>query len=164
MKKIAAILLLTIFALGAEEAPLEVKADHFTNIDKEKKAIFEGHAHATQGKSWIKGDKFIVFFDQDGNARKYQAIGNVNFEIIKPEQHVKGKCGRLTYQVTNDTYLLEKHAVLDDLLNKRKMEGEKIFLDNKGGRATAESGKKGPVKFIFQMKETKKSGSDKKKR
>lgn len=163
MKKLAITMLLTIFALGAKEVPLEVKADHFTNIDKEKKAIFEGHAYATQGKSWVRGDKFIVLFDQDGNAREYQAIGNVHFEIVKPKQHVKGKSGRLTYQVSDDTYLLEEHAVLDDLLNKRKMEGERIFLDNKGGRATAESGKKGPVKFIFQMKETKNNASDKKK-
>jgi len=138
---------------------LEVTADNFTHIDKEHRAVFEGNAHATQGKSRIDAKKFIVYFDNNNTAREYQAIGNVRFNIVRPDQHVKGSCRHLTYRVQEETYLLEGNAKLVDLLNKRQMEGERVFLDNKTGRASAKSGKQGPVKFIFQMKD---SGNGKK--
>ena len=133
---------------------LEVTSDRFTHLEKEQKAIFEGHAHATQGKSRIDARKFIVNFDKDGNARVYQAIGGVRFEIIKaPDRHIKGRCDRLVYRVAEDTYRLVGHAYVNDLVNKRIMKGQEIYLDNKKGLATAKSGKKGPVKFVFPMKE-----------
>ncbi len=133
---------------------LEVTADRFTHLEKEQKAIFEGHAHATQGKSRIDARKFIVNFDKDGNARVYQAIDGVRFEIVKmPDRHIKGSCDRLVYRVAEDTYRLIGHAYVNDLVNKRVMKGQEIYLDNKKGLATAKSGKKGPVKFVFPMKE-----------
>ncbi len=137
---------------GAEN--LEVTADRFTHLEKEQKAIFEGHAHATQGKSRIDARKFIVNFDKDGNARVYQAISGVRFEIVKaPDRHIKGSCDRLVYRVAEDTYRLIGHAYVNDLVNKRVMKGQEIYLDNKKGLATAKSGKKGPVKFVFPMKD-----------
>ncbi|WP_292658328.1 lipopolysaccharide transport periplasmic protein LptA [Nitratifractor sp.] len=137
---------------GAEN--LEVTADRFTHLEKEQKAIFEGHAHAMQGKSRIDAKKFIVNFDKEGNARVYQAIGHVRFEIVKaPDRHVKGSCDRLIYRVAEDTYRLVGHADVNDLINKRIMKGQEIYLDNKKGLATAKSGHNGPVKFVFPMKD-----------
>jgi len=146
---------------GAAES-LEVTADRFTHLEKEQKAIFEGHAHAAQGKSRIDARKFIVNFDKEGNARVYQAIGGVRFEIVKaPDRHIKGSCERLVYRVDEDSYRLIGHAYVNDLVNKRIMKGEEIYLDNKKGLATAKSGKKGPVKFVFPMKDA--TGKKKKK-
>jgi|GEM_PF-220348 len=139
---------------------LEVSADRFTHVEAEHKAVFEGHAHAVQGKSRVDADRFIVYFDKRNNAREYRAIGHVRFEIVRPDQHVKGHCAKLTYRVQEETYRLKGGARLTDLLNHREMQGEEIFLDNKKKLATAKSDKKGPVKFIFQMK---KSPSTKKK-
>ncbi len=132
---------------------LEVTADHFTHIEKERKAVFEGNAHAIEGKSRIDAKRFVVYFDDKNNATEYQAIGNVRFEIVRPEQHIKGSCDHLTYRVAEETYLLRGKARVKDLINGRLMQGEEIFLDNKNRKATAKSDRKGPVKFIFKMKE-----------
>jgi len=149
--KIVGMIIALIGFLSAES--LEVTADRFTHVESEHRAVFEGHAHATQGKSRIDARKFIVLFDANNTAREYRAIGKVRFEIVRPNQHVKGSCDQLTYRVAEETYLLQGHAKIDDLLNKRKMQGEEVFLDNKQGRASAKSNHKGPVKFIFQMKD-----------
>lgn len=133
---------------------LEVTADRFTHVEAEHKAVFDGHAHAVQGKSRVDADRFIVYFDKGNSAREYRAIGHVRFEIVRPDQHVKGRCAQLTYRVAEETYRLKGDAHLNDLLNYREMQGEEIFLDNKKKLATAKSDKKGPVKFIFQMKKS----------
>lgn len=158
------LLLLISLMLLVQAESLEVSADKFTHIDKEHRAVFEGNAHATQGKSRIDAKKFIVYFDNNNTATEYQAIGNVRFNIVRPDQHVKGRCRHLTYRVKEETYLLEGNAKLVDLLNKRQMEGERVFLDNKTGRASAKSGNKGPVKFIFEMKDSGKKKTKSKKK
>ncbi len=141
--------------LSAER--LEVTADKFTHIEKERKAIFEGNAHAKEGKSRVDADRFIIYLDKNNKAKEYNAIGHVKFEIVKPNQHVKGHCDKLVYNVTKETYRLKGNAWIEDLINKRQMSGESVFLDNKNKEAKAESKHKKPVKFIFQMKnETKK--------
>ncbi|ADV46202.1 lipopolysaccharide transport periplasmic protein LptA [Nitratifractor salsuginis] len=161
MRAVGIFLSLMAIVWGAEN--LEVTADKFTHLEKEQKAIFQGHAHATQGASWIKAKKFVVYFDKENNAKEYQAMGNVNFEIVKkPDRDVKGQCDKLLYKVAEDSYRLIGHAVVDDRVNHRLMKGDEIFLDNKRGLARATSGKKGPVKFVFPMKDA--QGAKKKKR
>jgi len=147
------ILLTFLLSTSVWAEDLEVTADKFTHLESQNKAVFEGHAHATQGKSWINADKFVIFFDQNNTAKQYRAIGNVDFEIDRPQQHVKGKCQKLTYTVAAETYLAEGNATLNDLLNHRQMYGDEIFLDNLNRKASAKSNHKGPVKFIFQMKD-----------
>ena len=136
---------------------LEVTADRFTHVEKENKAIFEGNAHAIEGKSRVDADRFVIFLDKNNEAREYLAKGNVSFEIVKPDQHVKGSCKELIYYVSRETYLLKGGAHIVDMLNKREMIGEELFLDNRKKEAKARSDHRAPVKLIFQMKEAKKS-------
>ncbi|WP_456432773.1 lipopolysaccharide transport periplasmic protein LptA [Nitratifractor sp.] len=145
------LVLLAVLSWGWGDT-LELKADRFTHLETEHKAIFEGHAHAIQGKSWVDADKLIVLTDADNNATEYRAVGNVRFEIDQPDQHIKGSCDKLIYKVAPKTYHLIGNAKIEDLLNKRTMEGEELFLDSIHKRATAKSDHKRPVKFIFEMK------------
>ncbi len=156
-KEIIGLILLASSLWGAQN--LEVTSDNFTNLDKEHKAIFVGHAHATQGKSKIDANKFIVNFDEDGNAKVYQAIGNVRFEIFKASgSHTKGRCNHLYYWANKDTYKLIGNAKVEDLVKKRTITGQEIFLDNKRGLSTAKSNHSGPVKFTFPMNSSHKKG------
>jgi len=166
MKRLMGVLVLAI-SWGYAASPvenLEVSADRFEHIEQEKRAIFEGNAHALQGKSRIDARKFIVYFDDKGEAKEYQAIGDVRFEIVKPGRHIKGRCDRLIYKVAAETYRLVGHTALKDLINKRSMSGDEIFLDNKRGRASAASHKKGPVKFVFPIKDATGKSKKRKKR
>ena len=135
---------------------LEVTADNFTHIEAQRKAIFEGHAHAVNGKSEIDAQKFIILFDENNRAIEYRAISNVKFEIVKPDQHVKGRCDNLLYRVEEETYRLRGNAKIVDLLNGREMSGDEVYLDNKQKKASAKSDRKRPVRFIFKMKDVEK--------
>ncbi len=147
--------------LHAEQ--LEVTADKFTHIEQENKAIFEGHAHAINGKSRVDADKFVIYLDKNNKSKEYHAVGHVRFEIIKPNQHVKGECDNLIYKVAQESYLLKGHAHIKDLLNGREMSGDEVFLDNLKKEAKAKSlNHKQPVKFIFQMKDIKDTTKGKK--
>jgi lipopolysaccharide export system protein LptA len=149
MKTLIFIILLAVTIQA--KPPLEVISDKFSSNENKHIAVFEGNAKATQGKSWIKAKKFIVYLDKNNSAKEYRAIGDVSFEIIKPKQHIKGVCNLLIYRVKSDSYTLEGNATVDDILNKRKMSADRLFLDNKNSFAKAISKKKGPVKLIFQM-------------
>ncbi len=70
-----------VASLSAGE-PLEVTSDKFISDEKKHLAIFEGNAKAIQGKSKILAKKFVVYLDRNNTAKEYQAVNNVNFEII----------------------------------------------------------------------------------
>jgi lipopolysaccharide export system protein LptA len=174
-----AVLIFSLF-LSAKE-PLEVVSDKFVSSEKKHIAIFEGNAKATQGKSWITAQKFIVYLNKKGGAKRYKAVGGVRFEIIRDgdgkklkskkdkkdpkgqKQHVKGHCNTLTYLVDEDKYIFEGDASIDDILNKRKMSAGKLILDNKNSTAKAVSRKKGPVRLIFQLDDVKDKSKKKRK-
>jgi lipopolysaccharide export system protein LptA len=148
--------------IGGE--PLEVTSDRFTSDEKKHLAIFEGNAKATQGESRILAQKFIVYLDKNNSAKEYKAVGGVTFEIIKPKQHIKGRCKELKYRVKEDIYTLEGDAVVNDILNKRKMSADRLVLDNKNSTAEAISKKRRPVKLIFQVNDIKQDKKEKNKR
>jgi len=149
---ISCILTISIYAVSQN---LEITADKFTHIESENKAIFEGHAVAKDGNSSVKADRFIIYLDKNNKAKKYNALGHVQFEIIKPNQHIKGRCDSLIYKVTKEVYILKGHAYLEDILHKRTMSGDELYLDNLKKEAKAKSDHKKPVKFIFQLKDVK---------
>jgi len=154
-KRIFFISYILTLAIYATSQNLEITADKFTHIESENKAIFEGHAIAKDGKSSVRADRFIIYLDKNNKAKKYNALGHVKFEIIKPNQHVKGRCDSLIYKVAREIYILKGHAYLEDILNKRTMSGDELYLDNLKKEAKAKSDHKKPVKFIFQLKDVK---------
>jgi len=155
LKIVKYIWIVSVITLILNGESLEISADNFTHIEQKHKAVFEGHAYAKEGNSTISADRLIVYFDDKNRAKEYQAIGSVHFEIIKPKQDVEGSCQKLIYNVVSDTYKMVGNAKLIDKINHREMEGEEVYLDNKHKEASAKSDKKGPVKFIFKMKDIK---------
>jgi len=153
--KVVSILSILTILIYAKSQNLEITADKFTHIESENKAIFEGHAIAKDGKSSVRADRFVIYLDKNNKAKMYNALGHVRFEIIKPNQHVKGRCNSLIYKVTKEVYILKGHAYLEDILNKRTMSGDELYLDNLKKEAKAKSDHKKPVKFIFQLKDVK---------
>ncbi len=162
MKIKSLIVVATLLSSTIYAEQLEVTADKFTHIEKENKAIFEGHAHAINDKSRVDADRFVIYLDKNNKTKEYHAVGHVRFEIIKPDQHVKGSCDRLIYNVIKETYRLKGHAKIKDILNGREMSGDEVYLDNLKKEAKAKSHHKKPVKFIFQMKDIKESTKGKK--
>ena len=60
---------------------VNVSSTSMTGQDSSKGGRFIGNAKVVQGKSWIHGDEIIVYFDENNETKKYEAIGNVTFEF-----------------------------------------------------------------------------------
>ena len=152
MKFITIILSVLTFANAAN---LEITSNDFFYKDGESKAQFSGNVVAKEGQSIIKANTLTVFLDENSEAKKYKASGNVEFEIKNSKKDIQGKCTVLTYLPIEDKYILQGNVALNDILNSRKVYGDEIILDNKKGESYAKSSSKKPVKFIFKVKSKK---------
>ena len=134
---------------------VEVTSDSMKAEDLKKEVRFIGDVTVKQLKNWLHGDKVIVYFDENNETKMYEAIGSVTFEFIQKESFYKGSADKVTYYPTKSQYILTGKAIIDDLINKRHVNGDEIILDMITGNAKVKGNKKKPVKFIFDM-ETKK--------
>ena len=147
------LLILLTAALWAEK--VNVTSTSMTAENLKKQIHFTGDAKAVQGKSWIHGDEIIVYFDENNETKQYEAIGLVTFEFIEKNSSYKGSADKVTYYPVKDQYILTGKAIIDDLINKRHVNGDEITLDMITGNANVKGSRKKPVKFIFDMKDKK---------
>ena len=150
--KIIFFLFLTI-ALFAEK--VEITSDSMKAEDLKKKVHFIGNVTVKQLNNWLHGDKVIVYFNENNETDMYEAIGSVTFEFKKEKSFYKGSADKVIYYPTKSQYILTGKAVIDDLINKRHVNGDVITLDMITGNADVQGKKKKPVKFIFDMEEKK---------
>ena len=154
MKFLKIILLISIsITLFAEK--VEVTSDSMKAEDLKKEVHFIGDVTVKQLKSWLHGDKVIVYFDENNETKMYEAIGSVTFEFKKEESFYKGSADKVTYYPTKSQYILTGKAFIDDLINKRHVNGDEIILDMITGNAKVKGNKKKPVKFIFDIEDKK---------
>jgi len=154
MKKIYLLIFinLTIF-LNAEQ--VDIQADHFYANDISKVAYFEGNARIKQGANFFNASKIVVHFNKKKKATKYEAMGNVRFDITEKGIHYKGKAQKIIYSPKSSKYYFSGAVVLKDLTNNRKIEAETISLDLKTGLADIKGNNKKPVRFIFEIEDRK---------
>ena len=134
---------------------VNVTADNMKAENLKKEVHFIGNAKVVQGKSWIRGDEIIVYFDENNQTKKYEAIGLVTFEFIQEKSSYKGSADKVTYLPVKDQYILKGKAIINDIINKRHANGDEIMLDMITGNANVKGSRKKPVKFIFDMKDKK---------
>jgi len=134
---------------------VNITADNMKAENLKKEVHFIGNAKVVQGKSWIRGDEIIVYFDENNQTKKYDAIGLVTFEFIQEKSSYKGSADKVTYLPLKDQYILRGKAIINDIINKRHAHGNEIMLDMITGNANVKGSRKKPVKFIFDMKDKK---------
>ncbi len=149
------IILLVLFTGLLFAQKVDITSDNMTAEDLKKEVHFIGDAKVVQGKSWIHGDEIIVYFDENNETEKYEAIGLVTFEFIEEKSSYKGSADKVTYYPVKAQYILTGKAIIDDLINKRHVNGDEITLDMTTGNANVKGSRKKPVKFIFDMKDKK---------
>jgi len=154
MKKIYLLIFinLTIF-LNAEQ--VDIQADHFYANDISKVAYFEGNARIKQGANFFNASKIVVHFNNKKKATKYEAMGNVRFDITEKGIHYQGQAQKIIYSPNSSKYYFSGSVILKDLTNNRKIEAQTISLDLKTGLADIKGSNKKPVRFIFEIEDRK---------
>jgi len=135
---------------------VEIVSDLAKAEELKKEVHFIGNVTVKKVESWLKGDKVIVYFDENNETKMYEASGNVvTFEVKEKKGHYKGSALNVKYYPLTSKYILTGKAVIDDLPNKRHVNGDVITLDMTTVNATVKGSKKKPVKFIFDMEKKK---------
>jgi lipopolysaccharide export system protein LptA len=143
------VLLLAVTTLWG--AKVQITSDKMKAIDRKKEIHFIGNAKVTQLKDWIHGDEIIIYFDENNETKKYIAKGKVTFELHQKDAFYKGKANKVTYFPKKSEYILTGKAVIDDIVNKRHVNGDEIVLNVITGDANVKGNSSKPVKFIFDM-------------
>lgn len=144
---------LSFYTLFAEK--VEITSDAMQAENVKKKVYFTGNVMIRQAKNWLHGDKVVVYFDENNETNKYEAIGNVTFEFKKEKSFYSGHANEVTYLPTKAEYILKGKAVIDDKINKRHVNGNEIIFNMLTGDAKVKGSAKKPVKFIFDMENSK---------
>jgi len=140
-----------LFAVLLWGEKVQITSDRMKAIDKKKEIHFIGNAKVSQLKDWIHGNEIIIYFDDNNETKKYVAKGKVTFELHQKEALYKGKADKVIYFPKKSEYILTGKAVIDDLINKRHINGDEIVLNILTGNANVKGNRKKPVKFIFDM-------------
>ncbi|MFK5975957.1 MAG: lipopolysaccharide transport periplasmic protein LptA [Sulfurovum sp.] len=145
------ILLFFIVTLVAFGERVEVVSESMEAINIKKEVQFMGDVKVTQLQDWLHADKVIVYFDDNNETREYKAIGKVTFEFKNEVHNYIGSADTVIYYPQKSIYVLIGNAIVDDVVNKRHIDGNKITLNMISGDADVKGTKKKPVKFIFDM-------------
>ncbi|GIU00411.1 hypothetical protein TSL6_09170 [Sulfurovum sp. TSL6] len=148
--KIILVLMLTQ-ALFAEKVKITSTSMEAEELKKE--VHFIGDAKIIKGGDWLHADRVIVYFGDNNETSKYEAIGSVSFEFKKDEKHFKGSADKVIYDMVKSLYVLKGKAVIDDVVKKRHVDGDEIMLDMSTGSVDVQGSNKKPVKFIFDMED-----------
>jgi len=145
-------LVLSIFTYAEK---VEIISDDMYAQNIKKEIHFLGNVKIKQLENVIEADKVIVYFNENNETNKYEALGHVMFEFKDEKNHYKGSTDTLVYLPMKSKYTLTGKAMIDDISNKRHINGDKIILDMLSGNAKVHGSKMKPVKFIFDMENTK---------
>lgn len=146
-----ATLLLSFWVTTLLAEKVEITSDSMNAENMKKQVHFLGNVKIKQEESWLHADKVIVYFNENNETKKYEAVGAVNFEFHKDKNAYKGHGDKVVYFPNNSKYILTGNAVIDDIINQRHVAGDKIDFDMITGNANVKSTSKKPVKFIFDM-------------
>ena len=154
-KAIIYVCILLFFSTITYAEKVEITSDDMYAQNIQKEVHFNGNVKIKQLENWIHADKVIVYFNENNETNKYEALGKVKFEFKDSKNHYKGKSDTLVYLPIKSKYILTGKSEIDDIENKRHINGDKITLDMISGDAKVEGNNKKPVKFIFDMENTK---------
>ncbi|KIM08996.1 MAG: hypothetical protein KU28_02515 [Sulfurovum sp. PC08-66] len=142
------LLLLTPLLYGAK---VEITSDKFYADDNSSQIFFVDNVKVTKEQDTLFCDLLIVYFNNDQETKKYDASGNVRFEIFRQGSHYKGSAKNVEYIVQLTQYTFKGDAIMHDLTTKRDLFGEVIVLNSTTGKASVKSSQERPSKFIFEM-------------
>ena len=130
---------------------VEVVSQSMEAMNIKKEVQFIGDVKVTQLLDWLHADRVIVYFDENNETNRYKAIGKVTFEFKNEVHNYQGSADIVNYYPKKSIYILKGKAIVDDIINKRHINGDKITLNMISGDADVKGTKKKPVKFIFDM-------------
>ncbi len=151
MKKILFLTLIPFLLFASEQ--VEVNADQFEADENKRVSHFKGSVHIKKGKDEIKADHVKINFDLKNKPLKYEATGNVIFDITTDSQHFEGTSNKIIYDPSKSTYEAKGKVFIKETTKDQQLKGERIIINRISGQTKISGTKNRPVKFIFTVEE-----------
>jgi lipopolysaccharide export system protein LptA len=145
MKKIIFLALVSLLAYGGE---VEINAKKFEGDQRSGVSKFTGDVVVLKGQDKITADMMYIYTGKDGKIQKFEAVGNAVFMMLDKGKNYHGKADTIIYQPNSLEYTLTGNAFVEYVEEKRKVYGDKIYMNDTTKQANVEGTKK-PAKFIF---------------
>lgn len=154
MKYLATILLSSTLLFAANEQ-LIIDAKNFEANDTKGVSTFTGNVKIGMGKDKLNADKVEIYFTNDKKngktPSKYEASGNVSFEIVSKAKHYLGKGDKVIYSPLKEEYTILGNGFLQEKNDDRKIYGDKIYVNQLTGEAKVSGSNNNPVRFIINV-------------
>lgn len=138
--------------LRAEEAPIKITSQSMVVERDKKMVIFQGDVEAIKGDMTINTDKLTVFYGENREVERMEAIGRV--KIVQE--------GRAIVSERADFFNKEERLVLTGSPKATEgpntVEGERMIIYLKEGKSIVEGGSEKKVKAVFVPGEAKGGG------
>ncbi len=144
-------LLLAGLLFGARE--VEVSAKKLEADQNAQVAKFYGDVLFRSGDDTIRAQKAYIFFDKERKPVKFQAVGEVRFELSHGQKSYRGRCRELVYFPKKREYILIGDVYVEQLPDGKKIIAQKVLLSLSTGTLEVEGDPKKPVKLIFEIEE-----------
>ncbi|MGP1561963.1 MAG: lipopolysaccharide transport periplasmic protein LptA [Helicobacteraceae bacterium] len=144
------------FACAAFGEKVEINADFVTANNNKGVTDFKGNVVITKNKDIMKADTVRVFMNEAKEIQKIFAFGNASFYVVTDKNQVfQGTSKNFTYYPDKKEIVLTGDAMVEDVLNARKLFGEEIVFDENTQLANVRGKEKEPVKVIFDIPDKK---------
>lgn len=151
---IASFLLLQL--LYGQTSKLIIDAKEFSSDDKKGISVFKGNVKLQRENDLLKSDRLEVFMgkkikDKKRTASKYEATGNVSFNIFTKEKNYVGKGDKIIFNPVYQMYIILGNGTLKEIKEGRTLIGDEIFINTKTGEAKIKGTEEKPVRLIINI-------------
>ncbi len=151
MKKYLIYFILTaLTTINADE--LRIKSDGFEGDDSKGITIFTGNVAIKKGIDELNASKVTIYTNKEHQPTKYEAVGDVKFYLQNENNATyKGRAQRVIYYPVKQEYHFYKDVYLEEIGDKKVIEGDEVILSVEDGKASAVGAPTKPVLMIFKI-------------
>ena len=159
--------LLSISVLNGEENYLNIDANHFESNKQKNILNFTGDVKMTKNKDILLCQKLVINTEASPSdpekqiPKDYKATGDVSFVLYTVDNILKGKGDIVYYYPDEKKYIIIGNGFLEDTKEGKKINAEKIYIDELTGSTKIDGGKNKPIKFRLRLNETTDNNTDK---
>jgi len=151
------LLLLTLFLVFSTQAEqLKVVAKSFNGDEKTGITIFQGDVKIKKGADELNATTVTIYTNAKHKPTKYVATGKVSFYIKTENSSIyQGKAEKAIFLPAKSEYHFYKNVHIEQLDEKKEINGEEVVIGTVEGKARAKGGKSKPVIMTFELEDKK---------
>lgn len=142
----------------AQDSYLNIDADLFETKEKQNKLYFEGNVKLTKNEDFLTSQRLVINTKaSEENPEKkvpkdYVATGDVKFTIHTKDKNIlKGSGDKVYYYPSEQRYMIVGNGYLENTNEGKKINANKIYIDEKTGYTKIDGKKNEPAKFTIKL-------------